>query len=74
MSNNYDLGSDSDMGRFIDDLRNDIIDSAEDEIRKRRYDLDCPSCGKPFKGRAGRNTRPHCGELINLKLDIKFEP
>ncbi len=70
MARNYNLGSKSDMQRFMRDLKSSVMDKAESAIRAKSFEADCPKCKAKIFVTEGRNICPRCGAEINLSLNI----
>ena len=68
----YNLNSNSDMRKFTKDLEKSLLNSVRGSALKGTYDVDCPHCKKKFSAHSGLNRCPHCGEEVDLKLNINF--
>ena len=68
----YNLGSKSDMRRFMRDFEKDIKTGIRKDLLKETFDINCPNCNRNIKVRKGRNVCPYCREEINFNLDVKF--
>ena len=69
----YDLGSPSDMEKFLEDVKSDIKRKAKETISSETFPARCPKCKAAFNASAGENTCPECGCQINLNLEFKFD-
>lgn len=66
MSKTYDLGSQSDMHRFMSDIEKELKSQAMEEVVTSFHDFECPSCNRMIKVKVGQNTCPHCKQEIIL--------
>ncbi|AWR91948.1 hypothetical protein LJ555_11740 [Lacticaseibacillus paracasei] len=70
MAKKFNLGSKSDMRRFMRAIEEEAKDKASDAIINHSYDFECPKCGTKFMVRVGSpNVCPKCGTSVNLKFD-----
>lgn len=73
MSKKYNLGSNSDMRRFMKDLEKQIYSNAEQQIYSQTYAVDCPHCHNKVSVKPGSSLCPFCRNQIKLNLNIKYE-
>ncbi len=60
------------MKKLGKDIEDTIIKKTRETVLHDKYDVECPHCGKSFKARSGRNTCPHCNNIVELTLNINF--
>lgn len=68
MARNYNLGSNADMQRFMQDLKSSVMYKAESAIQAKSFEADCPKCKAKTSVAEGRNVCPHCGAEFKLSL------
>ncbi len=70
MNKKYNLGSQSDIRRFSQDMGSAMMSQAHNALMNRKYDITCPHCQRKVSVPPGRSACPHCRAEINLSLDI----
>ena len=68
MAKKYNLGSKSDMRKFIKDLEGAVSADLKSQAMKSSYDVVCPECGRAFQATPDNNTCPNCREVVEFKL------
>jgi len=72
MAKKYDLGSKSDMKKFMRDLNTQVINDANKQLQKRENYIACPNCKVPIAVSIGTNICPFCKHKIENELRIDF--
>lgn len=70
MQRKYNISKKSDMRRLEKDLKQSIMQQAENTVMKRPYTFSCPHCNRKVSAPPGMSICPFCRKEINLKLDI----
>jgi len=73
MGRKYNLGSSSDMKRYMKDLEEEIRKDVLRQLRIKGQNVTCPKCGHAFTVQSEKFTCPNCSENITLELIPKVE-
>lgn len=66
MGKTYDLGSKSDMNKFMKDLESEVMKEAKSTINTSTHQIECPACNRNISVRVGKNTCRFCGQKITV--------
>ena len=72
MSKKYNISSKSDMRKFQKELKNGILQKAEESLYQQQYSVNCPHCHVKIMARPGKQSCPNCSKEIDLDLNINF--
>lgn len=72
MSKHYNISKKSDMRRFTRDIERDIYKAAENAIRAKGVELECPDCHQQVTFRQGENICPLCGHEVDINFNFHW--
>jgi predicted amidophosphoribosyltransferase len=70
MAKKYNLGSKSDMRKFMKDFNREVINDVKSQALNGEFEVTCPSCSNDITVPAGKSICSVCGEEIDLQIEF----